>query len=390
MAACGAAPRRRQPRWWRPARWRRLPTWRRLATWWRLAAALAVACLSIAAALAPAHTAGAAAAAGTASWVAAAATTAGSVTAAGGAAASTAAIAAGTGPVAAAAPLQVTVSIPPAAFFVERIGGARVRVQAMVPPGVEEETYAPTPRQVADLLRSRLYVAVGHPAFPLESRYLLPLLAAHPEVRLVALSRGVQRIPMAGMAATPPAAAAAAQGSGRANAGGAASGVAAGATDPHIWLAPGPVGIAARNIAGGLAAVDPGNRAAYEQGLAGFQRDLLALDAAFRRAAASPRPVRFLSYHPAWGYLAHQYGFQQLVVENGGKDPGTASLVALVAAARRDGVRLLLVPPGLPARTTASLAAATGARVLAVDYLAHDWLAMMRNLAAALQEAGRP
>jgi zinc transport system substrate-binding protein len=309
----------------------------------RSAVALAVACWALAAPFAPARTAGAATA---------------------------------------AAPLQVTASIPPAAFFVERIGGALVRVQAMVPSGVEEETYAPSPRQIADLLHSRLYVALGHPAFPLESRYLLPLLAAHPEVRLVSMSRGVPLIPMTGTAAAAAAAPAADQASGRTAAGG--------ETDPHIWLAPGTVAIAAHNIAGGLAAVDPGHRAAYEQGLEGFQRDLRGLDAAFRRAAAaSPRPLRFLSYHPAWGYLAQQYGFRQLVVEAGGRDPGAASLVALVAAARRDGVRLVLVPPGMPARTTQSLAAAFGCEVLEVDYLARDWLAMMRRLAATLEAAGR-
>jgi zinc transport system substrate-binding protein len=261
--------------------------------------------------------------------------------------------------------MPVAASIPPAAYFVERIGGSLVKVQTMVPPGVEEETYAPSPRQIAEMLRSRLYVAVDHPGFPLEGRYLLPLLAAHPEIRLLSMSRGVQLIPMSGAAP-------------------------GGATDPHIWLAPGPVAIAARHIADALAAVDPGRRALYEQGLRGFQGDLAALDAAFRRAAASPRPVRFLAYHPAWGYLAWQYGFRQLVVEAAGKDPGTASLLALIAAARRDHVRLVLVSPGLPPRSTESLAAAIDGRVLAVDHLAHDWLAMMRQLAAALAKAGRP
>jgi zinc transport system substrate-binding protein len=274
---------------------------------------------------------------------------------------------------AAAAPqLRVTVSIPPAAYFVERIGGQGVRVEAMVPASAEEETYAPQPRQIADLLQSRLFVAIGHPALPFETRYLLPALRSHPEVLVVLMSRGVELIPMDG-------------------AGGARAAAAAGAagTDPHLWLAPGPAGIAARNIAEGLARVDPEHRSTYAANLGALQRDLQALDAAFRRLAAGAWPVRFLSYHPAWGYLAHQYGFQQLVVEAGGKEPGAASLVQLVAAARRDGVRLVLVPPGLPARTTAALADSIGGKVLTLDYLAHDWLAMMWRLAAALAEAGR-
>jgi zinc transport system substrate-binding protein len=270
-----------------------------------------------------------------------------------------------TAPAAAAAgagPLRVAASIAPAAYFVERIGGPRVRVEVMVPPGVEEETYSPSPRQLAELLRARLYVAVGHPAFPLESRSLLPLLVTHPEIRVVSMSRGVELIPMG----DPPAA--------------------GGSTDPHVWTAPGPVAIAAVNIANGLAAVDPARRAVYAANLAAFERDLQALDAAFRRVAAGPRPVRFISYHPAWGYLAHQYGFRQIPVEAGGKEPGTASLIALAAAARRDGVHLLLVPAGLPNKLTASLASAIGGKALAVDYMARDWLAMMWRLAAALAE----
>jgi zinc transport system substrate-binding protein len=264
-----------------------------------------------------------------------------------------------------APPLQVTACIPPVAYFVERIGGANVRVQSMVPAGVEEETYAPQPRQLAGLLHSRLYVAVGLPGFPLDNRYLLPLLAPHHEVRVVAMASGVPLLGMTGGAAPPPA-------------------VTPATADPHIWLAPGTAAIIARNIAAALAAVDPARRAAFSQGLADFQRDLQALDAAFRHAAAGPRPVRFLSFHPAWGYLADQYGFRQLVVEEGGREPGTASLVALIAAARRDGVHLVLVPPGLPRHTTDALATEIGGRVLEVDYLTHDWLTMMRSLAAAL------
>jgi len=264
-------------------------------------------------------------------------------------------------PLALAAP-RVAVSIAPAAYFVERIAGPRVQVEVMVPPGVEEETYAPSPRQLADLLEARLYVAVGHPAFPLETQSLLPFLATHPEVRVVSMSRGVTLIPM----------------------GDAPS--AGGSTDPHFWNAPAPAAIAARNIAGGLAAVDPARREAYLAGLAALERDLRALDAAFRRVAAGPRPVRFISYHPAWGYLAHQYGFQQVSVEAGGKEPGAASLVALATAARRDGVRLLLVPAGLPSKQTESLASSIGGKVLAVDYMARDWLATMWRLAAALAE----
>ncbi len=261
------------------------------------------------------------------------------------------------------APLPVAASIAPAAYLVDRLAGPLATTTVMVPTGAEEETWSPTPRQLAALLAARVYVAVGHPAFVFESRDLLPLLRIHPEIRLISMAQGVDPLPMG----PPPH-------------GGTAS------SDPHIWLAPAPMAAAARSVAAALVAVDPAHSAIYAANLRRLEQDLLVLDTAFRRVAAGPQRVRFVSYHPAWGHLAHQYGFEQLAVEADGKDPGTASLVALVAAARSHDVHLVLVPAGLPARLTDSLAAAIRGQVVTVDYMARDWLSMMQRLAVLFAE----
>jgi len=49
------------------------------------------------------------------------------------------------------APLRVAVTILPQAEFVEAVGGDRVSVMVMVPPGANPETYEPTMQQMADL-----------------------------------------------------------------------------------------------------------------------------------------------------------------------------------------------------------------------------------------------
>jgi zinc transport system substrate-binding protein len=271
-----------------------------------------------------------------------------------------------------AEPLRVAVSIPPQAYFVQRIGGPRVQVQVLIPPGVEEETYSPTPRQLAGLAAVQVYVEVGHPAFILETRYLLPFLRRHPKVQVVDMSAGIALL------GCPPAAAG---GSGK------ATPCAGAGTDPHIWIAPYTVKTAAENIAAGLARADPASREVYRAGLAAFLADLRGVDAELRRAVAGARGLEFIAYHPAWSYLAHQYGLVQIPVEVGGKEPGAASLAALAERARREKVKAVFMPAGFSPKGAETVARAIGGKVVTVDYLARDWLAAMHLLAAALAEA---
>ena len=59
--------------------------------------------------------------------------------------------------------LSVFVSVLPQVYFVERVGGARVRIEVFVPPGQSPATYAPTPRQMARLSDARVFFRVGVP-----------------------------------------------------------------------------------------------------------------------------------------------------------------------------------------------------------------------------------
>ena len=52
------------------------------------------------------------------------------------------------------AKIQVAVSVPPQAYLVERIGGDRVDVEVMVPPGTSPAVYEPSPRQLVARTRA--------------------------------------------------------------------------------------------------------------------------------------------------------------------------------------------------------------------------------------------
>ena len=57
--------------------------------------------------------------------------------------------------------LGVIVTILPQAEFVESVGGDKVDVTVMVPPGASPHTYEPTPGQMEELSRAKMYAEVG-------------------------------------------------------------------------------------------------------------------------------------------------------------------------------------------------------------------------------------
>ncbi len=251
--------------------------------------------------------------------------------------------------------IRAAVSVPPQAYFVERIGGPHVEVQVLIPPGASPESYEPSPRQLAGLAHAQLYVEVGHPAFPLEGRYLAPILRRNPGVRAVSMSAG-------GDPAAP-------------------------AEDPHLWLDPEVVRATSRAIADALAAIDPDHRPVYQANLAAFLADLDALEGEIRATLAAVPRRSFLVYHPAWGAFARRFGLEQIAIETEGKEPGPATLRSLIEQARAAKVRVLFVQPGFPTRSAQVIAEHIGAEVVLLDPLARDWLANLRQVATLLRRA---
>lgn len=270
-------------------------------------------------------------------------------------------------PPAAPGPLRVAVSVPPQAYFVERIGGSRVEVVTMIPPGYSHVDYPLTPRQLVALSRSRLYVAVGHPAFEFEQARLRPLLPELPGLEVVDMSKGMRILEGEGEGSEH----------GHEHEGG----------DPHVWVAPDTVAVAARNIAAALERADPGHAAEYRANLARFETDIAALDRSIRAQLGAERGEAFMVFHPTWGYFAHEYGLRQVAIEAEGKEPSAQRLIQLIDRARRDRVKVIFVQAGFPRKSAQVIADAVGARVLVADPQEHDWLENLRRVTHELSEA---
>jgi len=264
--------------------------------------------------------------------------------------------------------IPVAVSVPPQAYFVEKIGGDRVRVEVMIPTGSSHVDYSPSPRQVAALAGARIYIKVGHPAFEVETHSIVPFLARLPEILVVDMSQGMDLI--------------AGEGEDH-HAGG----------DPHVWVAPSTVRVAARNIAAALRKADPGHAAEYAANLRAFEAEIDALDRDIRErlgsSSAGAGRRKFMVYHPSWGYFAHEYGLEQIAIEAEGKEPSAQRLIQLIDRGRAENVKVIFVQGGFPRKSAQVIADAVGGRVLTADPQERDWAANLRRVATELGEAYR-
>ncbi len=253
----------------------------------------------------------------------------------------------------------VLTSVPPMAYFVERLGDGLVDVEVLIPPGANPVVYEPSIAQMRAAARAIMYVKVGHPNFPFEATWLDELSAVNQGMAVVDGSRGC-----AGR--RPP------------------------RLDPHIWLAPSCARTMARHIADALIARLPGRAATVRSRLVALLAEVDALDAELRSSLAGHVGQRFLVFHPAWGHFADDYGLEQIAIEHGAKEPSSDHLVDVIHQARAEGLRVVLVQPQFDRRSAEVVAAEIDGTVLSVDPLSKDWPDTLRRAARAFRGAPQP
>lgn len=256
--------------------------------------------------------------------------------------------------------VRAFVSVPPQAYFVERVGGPHVEVEALVAPGQSPHTFEPAPRQMAKLSEAQVYFGIG---VPFEKTLLEKIEGAFKRLRVVDTRAGAQLRAMT------------------------APHEHGGEPDPHLWLNPRLVKIMAADICASLKDLDPAHARDYEANLRAFLEDLDELDS---RIAAALTPLagrEFFVYHGAFSYFAHAYGLKQVAVQIGGKEPGAKRLAALIERAKKGNVRVIFVQPQFSTASAEAVAGAIGAKVVAIDPLAKDYLKNLEETARKITEA---
>jgi ABC-type Zn uptake system ZnuABC Zn-binding protein ZnuA len=273
--------------------------------------------------------------------------------------------------------VRVVTTLPELADFARKIGGARVEVTSLLTGLEDVHTYEPRMSDVRTVAGARVLVVVG---LGLEE-WLQSLVANAGNRNLVVVeaSKGAKLIREEAAPKDK-------------------HGHRHGPANPHVWLDPANVAPMCRNILAALEAADPAGRDFYHKNLAAF---LQQVDEAARRLSAEVATLddrRFLSYHPAWPYLARGFGFQLagVVSPSPGQEPSARALANLTRRIRAEKIRVIVTEPQLSSKLPRLLAQETGIRVVVLSdvlgfggsksYLEHLEMTV-RTLVSALREA---
>ncbi|SKB11640.1 Periplasmic solute binding protein [Planktothrix sp. PCC 11201] len=265
--------------------------------------------------------------------------------------------------------VDITVSIMPQKYFVEKIGGKNVRVNVMIPPGVDLHNYEPKPQQLQSLNDSKAYIATG---IAFETAWIDRIKAANQKMLIIDSSQGIERIPMIENYH---------QGENH---------QAEETLDPHIWLSPKLVKTQAKNIYDGLVKIDPKRQAEYQVNLNHFITEIDQLDQQISQKLAPLKNRKFIVFHPAWGYFAKDYNLEQESIEVGGQEPSAAELANLISEAKQENIKVIFAQPEFNPSSAETIAKEIGGKVIFVSDLEENWSTNLLQVSELLSQTLKP
>jgi zinc transport system substrate-binding protein len=310
-----------------------------------------------------------------------------------------------------AAPVAVTVSIPPQKYFVERIGGDAVTVAVMAAKGRDPHAYEPSAAQMRHISRTELYIAVG---VPFESRWLPKFQALNPAMRVVSLLEGLPRLAGKPDLALRGGEERAGRGQarhgetshgaghkkgpmedhreGHAEVHGKAHGHGLETDDPHIWLSPRAMIRAIPTMTAALSAARPEQSALFEARAAQLTKETRELEARIASLfAAVPEEKRlFLTFHQSWTYYAENFGLREASVELGGREAGPKSMELLMDFALRHKIRVIVADDMTGKSSVAAIAQSIRGTATTASPLEENWPESLEKFSEALAGALAP
>jgi ABC-type Zn uptake system ZnuABC Zn-binding protein ZnuA len=233
------------------------------------------------------------------------------------------------------------------ADIVQNVAGDRLKVDALIPLGVDPHGFEPTPRDVKNVADSSVLIVNGA-GF---EEFLAKLLQnAGGQRTVIEAAAGLEsRKPRADEVAADE----------HADAG-----------DPHFWLDPVSVIKYVENIRDGLSAVDPAGAQVYAANAQTYIAKLQDLDkwatAQIQQVPADRRVL--VTNHESLGYLADRYGLRIVgaIVPSvsSGASPSAQQLAGLAGAVKRASVKAIFLETGANPQLANQLARDAGIKAV--------------------------
>lgn len=249
---------------------------------------------------------------------------------------------------------QVYATFYPMYFLTEKIGGDKIQVNTLIPPGVEPHDWEPSPKTLANLSEASLLVANGLDMEP----WLEELAQVAPEAKVLKISEGLNS---------------------------------SDTTDPHLWLDPLMAQKMARRVADSLVQLDPANKDYYEDNLIKLHEDLNKLHQEWSNGLKNLTSRDLVVSHEAFGYLAKRYNLKQVSLRGLDPDaePTPARMAELVDYCKSKKIKVVFYEELINPKISEILANEVGAQTLGLnplESLTQEELAAKKDYFSVMKE----
>jgi zinc/manganese transport system substrate-binding protein/manganese/iron transport system substrate-binding protein len=237
--------------------------------------------------------------------------------------------------------LRVVTTTTQITDFTANIGGADVKVYAVLKANVDPHDYEPTPGDLDAIARADVIVKNG---VGLERWFEDTITSASPKGTIVDASAGVT---IRG-----------GNGSGDEKEG-----------DPHMWHNPQDAKIMVANIARALEAADPAAATTFEKNLSDYSSKLDTLDADVKARIDTLANKLLVTNHDAFGYYVDRYGLEFVgsVIPSfdSQAELSPQDINNLVTKIKAQGVKAVFSESSLPPKTAEAIGKEAGVNVVA-------------------------
>lgn len=237
--------------------------------------------------------------------------------------------------------IPVTASFYPMYFFASQIGGDKASVYTITPASAEPHDYEPTTQDIARIYQSKMLVLNGGALEAWGNKIKDEIQGS--DVLVVTAGKGLVNRQLNENGQT--------------------------IQDPHIWQDPLLAKKEVVAIEKGYEKIDPKDAPYFQANAKQLEQELDQLHAEFTQGLASCQRKDFVTSHAAFGYLAAQYGINQIAISGISPDeePSSQKLAEIADLVKKEHIPIIFFESLVSPKLSQTIAQETGAQTMVLN-----------------------
>jgi zinc transport system substrate-binding protein len=246
--------------------------------------------------------------------------------------------------------IKVVATVYPVYDFAHIIGGEKVDLSLLVPPGAEPHDWEPKAKDIIALKSAKAVLYQGNGLEPYATKLLTPEQLG--STKAFQAGKNIELLPATEEEEDDS-----------------DNDHEKLANDPHVWLDPVNAQQEVKNILEALSTVDPANKEYYQANANRLLNDLQELNKDYKNTLASLTGKDIVTTHAAFAYLAKRYNLNQVPIMGLAPEaePTPEKMVDVVKFVREHKVKVVFFETLVSPKLAETISRETGAKALVLN-----------------------